>query len=66
MMMTDRQRPNELFDRLPPVRGRYEAQAPIARYTWFRVGGPAEILYRPADVTDLANFLAGKPDSTLR
>lgn len=64
-MMADRQHPPHppgLIDRLPPVRGRYEAQAPIARYTWFRAGGPAEILYRPADVTDLANFLAGKPD----
>ena len=61
MMMTDRQRPTELYERLPSVRGRYEAHAPIARYTWFRVGGPAEVLYRPADVIDLANFLADKP-----
>ncbi len=59
--MAERQRPKELLERLPQVRGRYDAQAPIARYTWFRAGGPAEILYRPADVTDLANFLAGKP-----
>lgn len=61
MMMAERQRPKELLERLPQVRGRYDAQAPIARYTWFRAGGPAEVLYRPADVTDLANFLAGKP-----
>jgi UDP-N-acetylmuramate dehydrogenase len=61
MMMTNRQRPHELLERLPAVRGRYEPQAPIARYTWFRAGGPAEVLFRPADVTDLANFLAGKP-----
>jgi len=61
MMMAERQRPQELLERLPQVRGRYDAQAPIARYTWFRAGGPAEVLYRPADVTDLANFLAGKP-----
>lgn len=54
--------PPSLLDRLPPVRGRYEADGAIARYTWFRVGGPAEVLYRPADATDLANFLAGKPD----
>jgi UDP-N-acetylmuramate dehydrogenase len=61
MMMTNRQRPYELLEQLPAVRGRYEPQAPIARYTWFRAGGPAEVLFRPADVTDLANFLAGKP-----
>jgi UDP-N-acetylmuramate dehydrogenase len=51
-----------LLDRLPPVRGRYEPNGAIARYTWFRTGGSAEVLFRPADVTDLANFLAGKPD----
>jgi UDP-N-acetylmuramate dehydrogenase len=61
-MMVTRRQPAALLERLPPVRGRYEADAPIARYTWFRVGGPAEVLFRPADVTDLANFLAGKPD----
>lgn len=51
-----------LLDRLPAVRGRYEPDGAIARYTWFRVGGPAEVLFRPADVTDLANFLASKPE----
>ncbi|HCO99976.1 MAG TPA: UDP-N-acetylenolpyruvoylglucosamine reductase [Rhodospirillaceae bacterium] len=51
-----------LLDRLPAVRGRYETEGAISRYTWFRVGGPAEILFRPADVTDLANFLAAKPE----
>jgi UDP-N-acetylmuramate dehydrogenase len=30
--------------------------------TWFRVGGPAEVLFRPADRDDLAAFLADKPD----
>ena len=30
--------------------------------TWFRVGGPAEVLFRPADLDDLAQFLADKPD----
>ena len=32
------------------------------RLTWFRVGGPAEVMFRPADVDDLARFLAAKPD----
>ena len=53
--------PPSLLDRLPAVRGRYEPDGAIGRYTWFRVGGPAEVLFRPADVADLANFLAGKP-----
>ncbi|MHA1114163.1 MAG: UDP-N-acetylmuramate dehydrogenase [Alphaproteobacteria bacterium] len=50
-----------LIDRLPPVRGRYTENAPLNRTTWFRVGGPAEILFRPADAEDLAAFLATRP-----
>ncbi len=50
-----------LIDRLPEVRGTYQENAPLAGLTWFRVGGPAEILYRPADADDLAAFLAAKP-----
>ena len=47
--------------RLPPVRGRLTANAPIGPMTWFRVGGPAEALFRPADLDDLAGFLAALP-----
>ena len=61
--MTARQT-HHLIDRLPPVRGRLSANAAISRYTWFRVGGPAEILFEPADSDDLAAFLAEKPDDT--
>lgn len=50
-----------LIDRLPPVRGRLTENATIARFTWFRVGGPAEVLFEPADRDDLATFLAAKP-----
>jgi len=50
-----------LIDRLPPVRGRIAADAPIGPMTWFRVGGPAEVLFRPADEADLADFLAALP-----
>ena len=46
-----------LATRLPPVRGRITANAAIANMTWFRVGGPAEILFEPADTEDLAGFL---------
>ena len=46
-------------DRLPPVRGRIAHDAPLAPYTWLRVGGPADVLYLPADADDLAGFLRG-------
>ena len=51
-----------LIDRLPRVRGRLSADAPLAGVTWFRVGGPAEVMFRPADIDDLAEFLAAKPE----
>ena len=51
----------DLIDRLPAVRGRLSAGAPLARVTWFRVGGPAEVLFRPVDLADLKAFLAAKP-----
>ena len=54
-------RAEALIDRLPKVRGRLTADAPLAQVTWFRVGGPAEVLFRPADEADLAAFLAAKP-----
>jgi UDP-N-acetylmuramate dehydrogenase len=42
---------------LPELRGRLQAEAPLKDFTWFRAGGPAEILYSPADEADLAYFL---------
>jgi UDP-N-acetylmuramate dehydrogenase len=45
-------------DRLPPVRGRLERDAPLAPYTWLRVGGAADALFLPADEEDLAGFLS--------
>ncbi|MGE4218408.1 MAG: UDP-N-acetylmuramate dehydrogenase [Alphaproteobacteria bacterium] len=53
--------PPMLLDRLPPVRGRYTANADLKRLAWFRVGGPAEVLYEPADIADLQRFLAACP-----
>jgi len=50
-----------LLKRLPQVRGRLEANAPLADLTWFRAGGPAEVLFTPADEADLAAFLKGTP-----
>ena len=42
---------------LPEVRGRLSLKTPLAPYTWFRVGGPADALFLPADEEDLASFL---------
>ncbi len=50
-----------LIETLPPVRGRIQAEAPLAANSWFRVGGPAEVLFRPADIDDLGGFLAALP-----
>jgi UDP-N-acetylmuramate dehydrogenase len=50
-----------LIETLPQIRGRMQSDAPLAQGTWFRVGGPAEILVRPADSADLAAFLAALP-----
>jgi UDP-N-acetylmuramate dehydrogenase len=60
-MMAARISAQHLIDRLPAVRGALLAEAPLAPLTWFRVGGPAEVLFRPADADDLAAFLAGCP-----
>ena len=48
-------------DMLPPVRGSLTLGAPLKDLVWFRAGGAAEILFRPADIADLADFLAAKP-----
>jgi UDP-N-acetylmuramate dehydrogenase len=60
-MIAARQTSHRLIERLPPVRGRLTEDASLAPVTWFRVGGAAEILFRPADAEDLAAFLAAKP-----
>jgi len=46
---------------LPPVRGTYAENAPLKDLVWFRAGGHAEILFRPADAEDLATFLFARP-----
>jgi UDP-N-acetylmuramate dehydrogenase len=47
---------------LPPVRGSLTHQAPLKDLVWFRAGGAAEWLFRPADIDDLATFLAARPN----
>jgi UDP-N-acetylmuramate dehydrogenase len=47
----------QLQNLLPDLRGRLSARQPLAPFTWFRVGGPAQALFAPADSDDLAYFL---------
>ncbi len=47
---------------LPSVRGRYVERADMSAITWFRVGGPADVLYAPEDEDDLAAFLKATPE----
>lgn len=47
----------ELMNQLPEVRGTLTANRDLADLTWMRVGGPADVLFQPADVEDLAEFL---------
>lgn len=47
---------------VPRPAGVLVADAPLAKLTWFRTGGPAELLFEPADVDDLARFLAALPE----
>jgi UDP-N-acetylmuramate dehydrogenase len=51
----------EIGARVPALRGKLSANASLAPYTWFRVGGPAQLLFQPADEEDLAYFLARLP-----
>ncbi|MFO1047828.1 MAG: UDP-N-acetylmuramate dehydrogenase [Geminicoccaceae bacterium] len=48
-------------DALPEVRGTLRRDVPLGPLTWLRVGGPAELLFQPADVDDLAAFLTALP-----
>ncbi len=51
----------DIAARAPELRGRLAANAPLAPYTWFRVGGPAQALFSPADEDDLGYFLSALP-----
>ena len=51
----------DLIDRLPTVRGKLIENAPLSDITWLRVGGPADVLFLPADLDDLAAFLRETP-----
>src|SRR4029450_2568920 len=47
----------ELKARMPELRGRLLDNQPLGEFTWFRVGGPAQVFVMPADENDLAYFL---------
>jgi len=46
---------------MPELRGRLLANQSLAELTWFRVGGPAQVLFTPSDEDDLAYFLSQLP-----
>src|ERR671928_10983 len=51
----------DLKSRAPKLRGRLLPNQSLAELTWFRVGGPAQVLFMPEDEADLVNFLAHLP-----
>ena len=50
-----------IINLLPKTRGKYQKDVNLSKYTWFGVGGPAEVMYHPADTEDLSHFLKNKP-----
>jgi UDP-N-acetylmuramate dehydrogenase len=48
-------------DALPPARGKILKDEPLGPFTWFRVGGPADVVFLPQDEADLAEFLKALP-----
>jgi UDP-N-acetylmuramate dehydrogenase len=52
----------DLKAKMPDLRGRLLPNEPLAPLTWFRVGGPAQVLFMPEDEADLAYLLARLPD----
>jgi UDP-N-acetylmuramate dehydrogenase len=52
---------SDLKSRMPNLRGRLLSNQPIAELTWFRVGGPVQLLFMPEDEADLSYFLSNLP-----
>jgi UDP-N-acetylmuramate dehydrogenase len=61
--MSSAARVADLAAMMPELRGRLLQDQSLAELTWFRVGGPAQILFMPEDEADLAYFLAQLPDA---
>jgi UDP-N-acetylmuramate dehydrogenase len=51
----------DLKSLMPDLRGRLTANQPLGPFTWFRVGGPAQVFFAPEDENDLAYFLKSLP-----
>jgi UDP-N-acetylmuramate dehydrogenase len=49
-----------LVKELPPIKGNYRINVSLADTSWFRVGGKAEVLFKPLDLGDLSYFLQNK------
>jgi UDP-N-acetylmuramate dehydrogenase len=60
-MTTTRDLVSEITAAMPKLRGRLVANQKMADITWFRVGGPAEVMFSPADEEDLSYFLGDLP-----
>ena len=56
------QNSQQLIDRLPKTRGRITENADLGKQTWFRVGGSADVLFKPENIEDLQHFLHYLPD----
>ncbi|NQZ14761.1 MAG: UDP-N-acetylmuramate dehydrogenase [Alphaproteobacteria bacterium] len=52
---------SSILEKLPEVRGKYTENASLGEKGWFRCGGKAEVLFKPADVGDLQHFLKNCP-----
>lgn len=51
----------DLITRLPEVEGTYTENRDMSKMSWLRTGGPADVLFQPASITDLAHFLKNLP-----
>ena len=60
--MTEKTLFEEIQQRMPELRGRLQANGDLSKLTWLRVGGPAEVLFQPADEDDLSLFLNLLPE----
>jgi UDP-N-acetylmuramate dehydrogenase len=60
--MTEKTLFEDIQQRMPELRGRLQANGELSKLTWLRVGGPAEVLFQPADEDDLSLFLNLLPE----